>query len=420
MARRERPWARCKLSPWTKNRPGPAEVAGVRSVARRWFTSALSIAAGAVLLVAGLGGYALLRAHERLGGAALEAESWELAPASRHDAFTDLVAFQGRLVLAHVSAPSHLGTPRSTVRICSSSDARAWQQLVELRLPGRDIRDPKLALIGRALFLYVLANDSRMALPVETLVASSADGRRWTPFEPVGAPGFLFWRPKSPDGKSWYVAGFAADDAGVRLFRSRDGRTWTQVSVLYAGGNASETEIEFLAEARLLALVRIEAPDALLLGSERNATLLATADPPYTTWQSTRVAADRLDGPLLFSTAGAVFAVARRQPGPRTGLTRLGGLLSRKRTAIFRVVDRAILHVADLPSAGDTSYAGAVVRGDDVLVSYYTSDPDRDYPWLLGMFMPTRIRLARVPIAALLGDPARGAGIEGRRASPGA
>lgn len=105
---------------------------------------------------------------------------------------------------------------------------------------------------------------------------------------------------------------------------------------------------------------------------------------------------------MLFSLDGRVFAVARHQPPPRGPLTRLGGCFSRKRTALYRVEPERLVHLSDLPSAGDTSYAGVARLGDDLYVDYYTSRIDRDYPWLLGMFLPTSIRMARIPAAALL------------------
>jgi hypothetical protein len=76
-------------------------------------------------------------------------------------------------------------------------------------------------------------------------------------------------------------------------------------------------------------------------------------------------------------------------------------VLSRKRTAIYRVESERLVRLSDLPSAGDTSYAGLVVRNGHVHLSYYTSRIDRDYPWLLGMFLPTDIRMARFATTAL-------------------
>ena len=59
------------------------------------------------------------------------------------------------------------------------------------------------------------------------------------------------------------------------------------------------------------------------------------------------------------------------------------------------------MYLTDLPSAGDTSYAGIVQRGNDLYVDYYTSDVNHDWFWLMGMVSPSEIRMARVNLPAL-------------------
>jgi len=73
----------------------------------------------------------------------------------------------------------------------------------------------------------------------------------------------------------------------------------------------------------------------------------------------------------------------------------LGSAISQKRTALFLVKENAegLIHLTDLPSCGDTSYAGAAIADGKVFISYYTNDPRKDYPWLLGMLLPTRIQI---------------------------
>jgi hypothetical protein len=58
-------------------------------------------------------------------------------------------------------------------------------------------------------------------------------------------------------------------------------------------------------------------------------------------------------------------------------------------------------YLTDLPSAGDTSYAGIVMQGDELIASYYTSPPQRDITWILGMLRPSNIRMARIDLRAL-------------------
>ncbi len=61
----------------------------------------------------------------------------------------------------------------------------------------------------------------------------------------------------------------------------------------------------------------------------------------------------------------------------------------------------ASLALTDLPSAGDTSYAGIAMRGNEAYVSYYTSDVKEDPPWVVGMFQPSAIKTALVSLPAM-------------------
>jgi hypothetical protein len=65
------------------------------------------------------------------------------------------------------------------------------------------------------------------------------------------------------------------------------------------------------------------------------------------------------------------------------------------------VLPDQLVFLSDLPSSGDTSYAGVVVDRDDVLISYYTSPPNRDYIWLMGMLSKSSIEMARFKVSAL-------------------
>lgn len=383
--------------------------------------------------LAALGAWAYLRPNRAEVDPRLELLSWDVVADGWHHSNTDMIHWRGAFWLVHASSPYHLGTPRCklVLRRCADPEPRpesTWEVMAELRLAGRDVRDPKLLPVGDELFLYALENDHFFATPGTTLLARSGDGASWSDFAPVGPPGWLFWRPKRAPAAAdpeqrYYVPAYWNDHGESVLLRSKDAVEWEQIARIHRGEGNDETALEWLPSegeepARLVATARLEVTPDRVLGDDAASTLLAFADPPYDRFDDARKVRSRvtrLDGPVLFRDRGRLFAVARFQPGPRGGLTRLGGALSRKRTAIF-LLDPGreapggrggtgpgprLLWLSDLPSAGDTSYAG-VVRARGVLwVDYYTSRVDRDFPWLLGMWLATDIRMARIPLNAL-------------------
>ena len=70
--------------------------------------------------------------------------------------------------------------------------------------------------------------------------------------------------------------------------------------------------------------------------------------------------------------------------------------LTPKRTAVFRIDPdaRTATWVADLPSAGDTAFAGEVpsALGEGHRIFNYTSPPTCGWwPWMVGQLRPTQI-----------------------------
>ena len=393
-----------------------------------------------LVLLAGSGGLALqlariwLRPNRADVDARLQHDSWDLVADGEHNSNTDLVLWRGRWLLVHAASPYHMGTPRSrlVVRRCADPvpvPGSRWEVLAELRVPGVDIRDPLFAPIGGRLLLYALTNRGFYAIPSGTVLAASDDGALWSEFEAVGPPGWLFWRlrphpsERAPGGDPfWYASAYWKDHGESILLRSLDGRAWERVASIHRGEANDETEIAFLpgpdgeATPRMLATARLEVTPDSLTGHPEAGTLLAFADPPYTEWSEARklrTSVTRLDGPVAFADGGRLFALARAQPGPRRWPVHLGSSWARKRTALWWIDpgreapggagdgEPRLVRLSDLPSSGDTSYAGVVLHEGALYADYYTSRIDRDPPWLLGMVLSSDIRMARVPLEAL-------------------
>ena len=157
---------------------------------------------------------------------------------------------------------------------------------------------------------------------------------------------------------------------------------------------------KFSPDGRMIATSRLEG-SGRIFGDPNACTLVATASPPYGSWSYARSGVTRLDGPCLFRHDGQVFAVGRYQPQRAPPFWHHGSIFTKKRTSLFLVSEASLVYFSDLPSAGDTSYAGAVLLEDAVYISYYTSPIDRDHPWITGMLSQTDIRVAKISLAGL-------------------
>ena len=340
--------------------------------------------------------------HARSGGvdAAAVPETWDAVADGAHNSNTDLIFWHGSFYLCHQTSPYHMGSERSRLLLWRSPDARTWELVREFKAERGEYRDPKFAAIHDRLFLYVLPNVTFMAEPVTTVYTSSADGATWDAPVEMAKAGWLFWRPKTRDSATWYVTAYWHEHGKSVLLRSQDGVGWTTVSPVYEGERNDETDFEFLPDGRILATARLEG-NGNEWGDATASTLNAVAPPPYERWTYSKSHVTRLDGPCLFPYNGRTYAIGRYQATRAPRFVEQGGLYSRKRTSVFLVEETGLRRLTDLPSNGDTSYAGVARRGDELYASYYTSPLDHDYTWIQGMLRPSHIRMARICLPAL-------------------
>lgn len=344
-------------------------------------------------------------APERLPGdrypAGLSHEA--LAKATGHAFTPDLHYWRGAYYLAYVAAPWHIGSSRSRVHIVRSVDFHHWEPVAEFRLPRGDIRDPKLFGDDERLFLLVLRNDAFVAEPNDTFLASSDDGRSFTPFRRPFDKGWLFWKPVRDEAHDrWLVSAYWHEHGRSVLLESDDGIRWTALGPIYEGDRNDETAIFLEGDGTLVATARLEVTEHFS-GHDDAGTWVGRSRYPYTKWEGVRCPTTRLDGPSLFTAHGKTFAVGRRHGVDRVkrAKDRMGSYWTRKRTSVFAIEREGLRCYGDLPSGGDTGYAGTVVKDGVLHVVYYTTPLERDPSSFRALFLPTEIRLARVPLSSL-------------------
>jgi hypothetical protein len=152
----------------------------------------------------------------------------------------------------------------------------------------------------------------------------------------------------------------------------------------------------------MLALVRMDGNDQEILGdSGRLRTKVCWAMPPYASFDCTNeIDGQRLDGPVSFMWNGRLFVVARKH---------LQGT-GKKRTALFELTGDlvngggalAVKEWGEIPSAGDTSYAGVAFPDPNrALVTWYSGDLAQDRPWVIAMFDLTDIWQGTIDLTML-------------------
>jgi len=344
--------------------------------------------------------YWSLRKNKSKVNPKLDIKLWAAVSDGFHNSNTDLTFWNGKFYLIHAASPFHFGTEVCKLVLRRSVDAKNWETVKEFRIKNEDIRDPKFAIINNKMILYVLKNIGFDPEPYATILTYSENGEDWTEWKELKEhEGWLFWRPKTHDGKTWYLPAYWWEHGTSILLKSTDGIQWENVGIIYEGLKNDETAIEFLPDGRMICTARLEG-SGNYFGDLTGCTLISVSNKPYTNWKQTKSYVTRLDGPVLFSYNNKVYAVGRYQP--KIGfLTKHGSILSRKRTSIFLVEEDKLIWLSDLPSAGDTSYGGIVIKDNYLYVCYYTNDVKKDFPWVLGMIAQSDIMMVKIDLPGL-------------------
>ncbi len=286
-----------------------------------------------------------------------------------HNAFTDLIRFNGRFYLTFRSCPDGHGvSDKASIIILSSGDAIKWDTVYRFHVEGRDTRDPHFLIFKNKLFVYTGtwyatrdAGTNKFNMNKQLGYAVwSKDGQTWTdPIMLEGTYGHYIWRAAALGDKA-YLCGrrfhnFAEDrdesDIESVMLESDDGLIWKKRS-LFQKTHGDETAFVFETDGRVTAVARRGGDNAELCTSEW----------PYTEWQRTDLGR-YIGGPILTKWGARYVAGGRKS----TGDTYV--------TTLYWLENRQLHEFITFPSGGgDTSYPGFVqLNPREALVSYYSS-----------------------------------------------
>ena len=285
-----------------------------------------------------------------------------------HNAFTDLIRFQNLFYCCFRESQAHVGG-EGVVRILSSYDALTWAPVAEIKVPGVDLRDPKLGITKDERMICFMGGSIYKGTTLvgrQPLVATSTDGKDWSPTVKALGEGDWLWQSTWNDQeKKFYgtVYNTHPNSAGpkdeaewsLKLYTSLDGKVWQLNAPWDIKGRPSEATTRVLPDGTMLALVRRDMPGS-------NTGMIGSASAPYREWKWTALKVPLGVPNFIVLPDGKVIAGSRgfgKTPGPHM--------------VLFSMDATSLTPILELPSSGDCSYPGMVFNDGTLYVSYYSS-----------------------------------------------
>jgi hypothetical protein len=277
---------------------------------------------------------------------------WDQAP---HNAFTDLVWFNDRWFCVLREGHGHV-SPDGSLRVITSVDGKQWESAALVTSTNSDLRDAKITVTpdGQLMLSGAEALHDKSQYTHQSVEWFSADGRTWSEKHVIGDPNFWLWRITWHEGTAYAIGYGCGKDKSVRLYSSQDGKKFdTLVERLLDVGYPNETSIVFENNTAYCLLRRDGDPNTGLIG---------VSQAPYTKWEWKDLGV-RIGGPHMIRLPDGRYVAAVRLYDPMV------------RTSLCWVDPHAgkLTEFLSLPSGGDTSYAGLVMREGQLWVSYYSS-----------------------------------------------
>ncbi|MCF2948147.1 hypothetical protein L0668_08520 [Paraglaciecola aquimarina] len=289
-----------------------------------------------------------------------------------HNAFTDLCEFKEQLFCCYREAKNHVSADGS-IRIVTSDLSGKQIGSLKLSEPNTDLRDPKLSITPKGNLLLIayarLTDINNKTLSTRNLCWVSQTGKSWSSNTEFADKGWWLWRVKWLNDMAY---GFAYNRRAnaINLYKGHPKRSFHlhQPSVLslakHNKGYPNESDLVFINNTAF-ALVRRDA--------DTYSAQLGVSHFPYKKWQWTDLKA-YIGGPAMLKINENTLLIAGRVVQGKQLVT---GLLSLNIDTLkankLNVVSKLLKLHTILPSSGDNSYPGLVLKNGSLYVSYYSS-----------------------------------------------
>ncbi len=283
----------------------------------------------------------------------------------KYNAFTSLITFRGTFYCAFREGENHVFGKDGLTRIISSKDGINWESVALLKKDGYDLRDPKLSVTPDGRIMVIIGgsvyNGKKLESRLTHVSFSDRAGKKFSDPQPINITHDVktnldwLWRV------SWYnKTGYAVvyqlgeENWTICLLKTTDGINYDLVTKLGVDGKPNETTVRVMPDGEMLMMVRRE-------GGNKEG-MWGRSKPPYQEWKWSSM--DRqLGGPDFIALQNNLFISGTRVYDKKESYT---ALFAGDRSGNFR-------KLLILPSGGDNSYPGFVIRDNKLYISYYSS-----------------------------------------------
>ena len=293
---------------------------------------------------------------------------WDKAP---HNAFTDLIRFEGKFYCTFREADSHaVRTPADfgKIRVLVSNDGEDWQSFAHIEKKGFDLRDPNLSITPAGKLMLLMAGSQYDGVKISSVhcQVSFLDQKKnsFSDLKPVKYDNKVssdlnwLWRITWVKDKAYgvvYQLEKGTSHMKIYLVESKNGVNYSLVTPLEVEGSPNETALNVTPEGKLALLVRRE--------GKNEDGMYGESSFPFKKWKWVHTGF-KLGGPkFIFAPGGEMLIGTRTFSKKGEWLT---GLLVSDTTGSFR-------QIFEFPSKGDCSYPGMLIYNDILYFSYYSS-----------------------------------------------
>jgi hypothetical protein len=316
--------------------------------------------------------------------------------------------FHGRVWMVFRTAKWQIADDNAHLYVVSSKDQVHWRKEGDFTY-GRDLREPRLFVWKKKLFMYfaLLGSNAAAFDPGGEMATRWLSPGKWVKPRRILMDAFIAWSVKAHRGTG-YMLGYTGGGGTfqpnpppkyVYFLKTTDGWNWKPVDpahkIVYTG-QCGETDMAWMPDGSMVTACQTEEVDKLGWGAK-----VCTAPAKALALWTCRGDKRRLDSPFVFVYDGNAYVIARRQPNfggnydlglpqtpdtdPEFALYDGSYAATTKRCALWSIdtTTREFTPLFDVPGVGDTCYPSIIRQPHGRFLVYnYTSPLDgSDPPW---------------------------------------